>query len=57
MCRLIFNKILQDASYPMLNISKETSEYFGALIKSVEEKDEKYFVQFCYKTFIKQVRK
>ncbi|MDD2531880.1 MAG: Fic family protein [Candidatus ainarchaeum sp.] len=57
MCRLIFNKILQDASYPMLNISKETSEYFEALIKSVEEKDEKYFVQFCYKTFIKQVRK
>ncbi len=56
MCRLIFNKILQDAGYPMLNISKETSEYFGALIKSVEEKNEKYFVQFCYQTFIKQVK-
>jgi len=56
MCRLIFNKILQDAGYPMLNISKETTEYFERLVKSVEEKNEKYFVQFCYKIFIKQVK-
>ncbi len=56
MCRLIFNKILQDAGYPTLNISKETTEYFEALIKSVEEKNEKYFVQFCYQTFIQQVK-
>jgi Fic family protein len=56
MCRLIFNKILQDAGYPMLNISKEANEYFEALIKSVEEKNEKYFIQFCYKTFLQQVK-
>ena len=56
MCRLIFNKILQDAGYPMLNISKETSEYFESLVKSVEERNEKYFVLFCYKSFIKQVK-
>jgi len=56
MCRLLFNKILQDADYPMLNISKETSAYFSALIRSVEERTEKYFVEFCYKTFIEQVK-
>jgi Fic family protein len=56
MCRLIFNKILQDAGYPMLNISKETTKYFEALIKSVEEKNEKYFVEFCHQTFMKQVK-
>lgn len=56
MCRLIFNKILQDAGYPTLNISKDTSEYFEALVRSVEKKNEKYFVQFCYKAFIKQIK-
>ncbi|MFH0714921.1 MAG: Fic family protein [Candidatus Diapherotrites archaeon] len=56
MCRLIFNKILQDNNYPTLNISKNTTEYFKNLIKSVEEKDEKYFVEFCAKTFIEQVK-
>ncbi len=56
MCRLIFNKILQDAGYPMLNISKETTKYFEALIKSVEEKNEKYFVEFCHQTFMQQVK-
>lgn len=56
MCRLLFNKILQDSNYPLLNISKKTSDYFKALIKSVETKDEKYFVKFCYKAFIEQVK-
>jgi Fic family protein len=56
MCRLIFNKILQDNNYPTLNISKNTSEYFKSLVRSVEEKDEKYFVEFCHKTFIEQVK-
>jgi len=55
-CRLLFNKVLQDAGYPLLNISKDTSEYFKSLIKSVEAKNEKYFVNFCYKTFVKQVK-
>jgi len=55
-CRLLFNKILQDAGYPLLNISKDTSDYFKALIKSVESKNQKNFVKFCYKTFVKQVK-
>lgn len=56
MCRLVFNKILQDAGYPTLNISKDTSEYLEVLVRSVEKKNEKYFVQFCYNAFIKQVK-
>ncbi len=55
-CRLLFNKILEDAGYPILNISKETSDYFKALIKSVETKNEKHFVKFCHKSFIKQIK-
>ena len=56
MCRLLFNKVLQDAGYPILNISKDTSEYFKELIKSVESGDEKFFVKFCYNTFLNQVK-
>lgn len=56
MCRLLFNKILQDAGYPILNISKDTSEYFKDLIKSVESGNEKFFVKFCYKAFMKQIK-
>ncbi|MFH1256057.1 MAG: Fic family protein [Candidatus Diapherotrites archaeon] len=56
MCRLIFNKILQDNNYPTLNISKNTTEYFKSLVRSVEEKNYKYFVEFCYKNFLEQVK-
>lgn len=56
MCRLLFNKVLLDNNYPLLNISKQTSKYFEALIKSVETGQEKFFVKFCYKTFIEQVK-
>ncbi|MFH1587727.1 MAG: Fic family protein [Candidatus Diapherotrites archaeon] len=55
-CRLLFNKILQDADYPLLNISKDTSDYFKALIESVESSNEKHFIKFCYKAFIKQIK-
>ncbi len=55
-CRLLFNKVLQENNYPVLNISRNTSEYFEALIKSVETKNEKYFVKFCCQTFITQVK-
>jgi len=55
-CRLLFNKILEDYGYPMLNISKDTSNYFKGLIRSVESGKEKFFVKFCYKAFIKQVK-
>ena len=55
-CRLLFNKVLQENNYPLLNISKNASEYFEALIKSVEEKNEKHFVKFCCQTFISQIK-
>lgn len=55
MCRLLFNKVLQDGGYPIINISKDTSEYFAELIKSVESGNEKFFVKFCHKAFLKQV--
>ena len=56
MCRLLFNKVLQDAGYPILNISKDTPDYFRALIQSVEYGNEKFFVRFCHQAFIKQVK-
>jgi len=56
MCRLLFNKILQDNGYPIINISKDTSEYFKELVKSVESGNEIFFVKFCHKAFLKQVK-
>lgn len=56
MCRLLFNKVLKDAGYPILNISKDTSDYFRDLIQSVESGNEKFFVKFCYQAFLKQVK-
>jgi Fic family protein len=56
MCRLLFNKVLQDNGYPVLNISKDTPDYFRNLIQSVESGNEKFFVKFCYQAFLKQVR-
>lgn len=50
--RLLLNKAFFDSSYPMLNISKNTQKYFDALIKSVEKKDEKPFVEFVYGQFM-----
>ena len=55
-CRLLFNKVLQENNYPILNISKSTPEYFDALIKSVETKNEKHFVKFCCQEFIRQIK-
>jgi Fic family protein len=55
-CRLLFNKVLQENNYPILNISKNTPEYFEALIKSVETKNEKQFIKFCCQAFITQIK-
>ncbi len=46
MSRLLLNKALHDCGYPILNISKQTGKYFDALVKSVEKKDERPFVEF-----------
>ena len=46
MSRLLLNKALHDCRYPILNISKQTESYFDALVKSVEKKEERPFVEF-----------
>lgn len=51
--RLLLNKALFDNGYPMLNVSKETTSYFDALINSVENKDERPFVEFVYSQFLR----
>lgn len=56
MSRLLFNKVLLDSDYPILNISKDTKEYFTALVESVETSNDRPFVVFCYKTFLKQIK-
>ncbi len=53
--RLLLNKALFDCSYPILNVSKDTQGYFEALIKSVEGKNEKPFVEFVFKQFLRFV--
>lgn len=53
--RLLLNKAFFDSGYPILNISKETQSYFDALIRSVEKKDEKPFVEFVYGRFIHDI--
>ena len=45
---------LQD--YPVTNISKDTKEYFEALVESAETKNDRPFVLFCYNTFVKQIK-
>lgn len=53
--RLLANKAFFDSGYPMLNISKETPSYFDALIRSVEKKNEKPFVELVFEQFIRQI--
>jgi len=53
--RLLLNKAFFDSGYPMVNVSKETQGYFDALIKSVEKKNEKPFVEFVYRRFVHDI--
>ena len=53
--RLLMNKAFFDSGHPSLNISKETQSYFDALIKSVEKKNEKPFVEFVFERFVKNI--
>ena len=53
--RLLMNKAFFDSGYPILNISKETQNYFDALIKSVEKKNERPFVEFVFERFVKSI--
>ena len=53
--RLLLNKAFFDCGYPLLNVSKDTQEYFDSLIRPVEKKGEKPFVEFVYNFFIKSI--
>ena len=55
--RLLLNKALYDNDFPMLNVSKNEEEYFNALIKSVENKNPKYFVDYVFSAFIEKCSK
>ncbi len=53
--RLLLNKALFDSDYPLLNVSKDSQPYFDSLIKAVEKKDEKQFVEFVFQHFIEWI--
>ncbi len=55
--RLLLNKALHDKGYPLLNISRRTAPYFDALVKSVEKKNERPFVEFVLEEFLQACRK
>ncbi|MEI8364165.1 MAG: Fic family protein [archaeon] len=55
-CRLIFNKVLVDSNFPMLNISDKKGEYFKSLISAVEKNNPKEFAEFSYKQYLGQVK-
>ncbi|MDD4983545.1 MAG: Fic family protein [Candidatus ainarchaeum sp.] len=55
-CRLIFNKILLDCGFPLMNISDKRSQYFDSLIKSTEKQDPEFFVKFSKEQYFKQIK-
>jgi Fic family protein len=55
-CRLIFNKILIDEGFPLLNISEKKEAYFEALINSVEKNEPNILVEFTLKEYFRQVK-
>lgn len=54
MSRLLLNKALFEGGFPILNVSKNEDGYFNALIRSVEAKDPKYFMEFVYSVFVEK---
>ena len=55
-CRLIFNKTLLDANFPLINISVNKEAYFDSLIASVETNNPKQIVEFAFKQYYLQVK-
>ncbi len=55
--RLLLNKGFYDTNKPLLNISKDREKYFASLIKSVENKNEKPFVEFVLDKFVENCKK
>ncbi|NYZ61060.1 Fic family protein [Candidatus Micrarchaeota archaeon] len=54
MSRLLLNKALFEKGFPILNVSKNEDGYFNALVKSVETKDPRHFVEFVYSVFVEK---
>ncbi len=55
-CRLIFNKILIDGGFPLVNLSKNKEDYFETLATSVEKGAPETFVRFCLEQYYVQVK-
>ncbi|MFH0905994.1 MAG: Fic family protein, partial [archaeon] len=55
-CRLLFNKVLLENNFPLLNISDKRGEYFDALISSVEKQNPKQLIDFTVKQYLKEVK-
>lgn len=56
-CRLIFNKILLNHCFPLINISNQRDRYFEKLLESTEKQDPCPFVQFAKEEYLLQVKK
>jgi len=56
-CRLLFNKVLLDNNFPLINLSDNRGAYFDALQNSVEKNDAQYLIDFTLKEYLKQIKK
>ena len=56
MCRLILNKTLLDAGFPLLNISEKKERYFQSLISAVESAAPKGLAEFILKELFRQTK-
>ena len=55
-CRLLFNKVLLDYNFPLINVSYKKDQSFDTLISSVENNDPKYLIEFVYKQYFKEIQ-
>jgi Fic family protein len=55
-CRLVFNKVLIDDGFPLLNISTKKEQYFQTIIDSVEKDMPKRLAEFTLKEYFRQTK-
>ncbi|HOW29828.1 MAG TPA: Fic family protein [archaeon] len=55
-CRLLFNKVLLDNNFPLVNISDNRTKYFDSLLSSVEENNPAHMADFMVNAYLKQVK-
>lgn len=55
-CRLLFNKVLLDNNFPLVNISDNRIKYFDSLLSSVEENNVSHLTDFVVAAYLKQVK-